>query len=489
MQAERPRRSAPRYLTSETTPMTRASPTRRATRNTPVPAPPRARRFPLPLSIAFLALTAAAPGTVAPDTVPGIAELYERALENDARFAAAEARREAEALAPGIARARLLPRVELRARHARVAEDKVQGQTFGGAGSFSYDTDQLVLSLRQTLFNRGDYIALKQSKSESEKADLELAAARQALILNLAEAYFGVLLAEESLKFARSEKEAVSRQLEQARERFDVGVVPITDVKEAEAAFDLAEAEEILADNQSQNALYALSVITGNDFSVLRPLAESVPTPTPDPEDVQAWVDRALAQNLGLLARQIATNVAAREIDLQRAGHYPSVDLFANRAEDDIRGGRRKSESKNLTIGVEVNVPVFSGLGTHYRTRRAAQLHRESLEQLEGARRETRRVARENYLNVIASVSRVAALKRAEESALAALESNEAGFQVGTRTSVDVLLALKDLFRARRDYASVRYEYLLSTLRLKNVAGTLSEEDVARLDSYLADRP
>ncbi len=455
-------------------------------------APSRRGLPPAPALILTLAPTLAL--LAAPlNATPGIADLYQQALKNDTQLHATEARYQAESLSPGVARARLLPQLSLTARRSRVAEEEIRGDFFRGRsqgddGNYSYDINELSINLTQTLFNLADYIRLRQSKSQAERAALELEAARQALILRLAEAYFNGLSAEETLKFARAEKEAVSRQLEQARERFTVGLVPITDVKEAEAAYDLAEAEEILADNQLQNALYAISLITNLDVPALRPLAEDIPVPSPEPQNKQAWVDRSLSQNLSLLAQQVTTNIADQEIKLQRAGHYPSVNLFANRGERETRSGSpAPSDSENFRAGIELNVPIFSGQGTRYRTRRAAQFHRESLEQLEGARRETRRAAREAYLNVIASISRVAALKRAQESAQTALESNEAGFKVGTRTSVDVLLALKDLFRTRRDYANVRYEYLLNTLRLKKVAGMLSEQDIQQLDNYLRD--
>ncbi len=470
---------------ARTFPIRRTAPnaSRRASRRSQAPAAPALLA---PVWLMPLLILAAAPLGAA----PGLSDLYRQALENDTQFHAAEARQEAGSLSPGVARARLLPQLSLKASRTRFAEQEIRGTSFGGPGNYSYNVDQLSIDLTQTLFNLSDYIEFKQSKSEAERAGLELEAARQSLILRLAEAYFDVLSSEETLKFTRSEKEAVGRQLEQAQERFAVGLVPITDVKEAEAAFDLAEAERISADNQMHNAMHALSVITNYDAPALRPLAEEIPTPAPAPENMQAWVDRALAQNLDLLAQQITTNVAAREIELQRAGHYPSVGLFANRRENDTRSGSpAPRESKDFTVGIELNVPIFSGQGTRYRTKRAAQLHREALEQLEGVHRETKRAARENYLNIVASVSRVAALKRAEESARTALESNEAGFRVGTRTSVDVLIALRDLFRTRRDYADVRYEYLLNTLRLKQTAGLLSEQDIARLDGYLRDPP
>ena len=421
---------------------------------------------------------------------PGLAELYEKALKNDAVFHAREARYQAESLAPGIARAPLLPQISLTARRERVVDEEIRGTSFGGQGNFAYDAERFGVNLTQTLFNLGNYIALKQSKSQAERAEVELEAARQDLILRLAEAYFGVLIAEETLKFARAEKEAVGRQLEQAQERFAVGLASISDVQETKASYDLAEAEEIRAENLLQNAFHALAVITDYDAPALQHLTEDLPVANPEPNDVEAWVARALSQNLDLLAQQITTNVAEQEIRLQRAGHYPSLDLFASQSRNESkRGAPAERDVESYTVGVELNVPIFSGQGTRYRTKQAAELHRESLEQLKGVQRETKRAAREAYLNVVASVSRVKALSQAEESAETALDASRAGLRVGTRTSVDVLLALKDLFRIRRDYADVRYEYLLNTLRLKKVAGMLAERDVRQLDGYLRDAP
>ena len=422
------------------------------------------------------------------DIALGIADLYQKALDNDTQLSAAEAKYKAESLAPNIARAPLLPQVNLIAGRRRFAEQEIKGSSFGGEGNFSYDTDSLDINLTQSIFKLDYYIALKQSKSQAEKARLEFESAHQDLIVRLAEAYFKVLSAEETLKFAQSEKKAVARQLEQAQERFTVGLDPITDVKEAEAAYDLTEAEEISANNQLRNSIHALSVITNYDTQTLRPLSEYIPIIKPTPESMTAWVDRSLSQNTELLAQQIATNIAEQEIKLQRAGHYPSLDLFANRNESNFRSGSpTPRELKEFVIGIELNIPIFSGQGTHYRTKQAVELHNESLEKLKGTHRETKRAAREAYLNVIASISRVAALKRAKESAQTALEANEAGFRVGTRTSVDVLLALKDLFRTHRDYADTRYDYLLNTLRLKKVAGILESQDIQQLNNHLQD--
>ena len=435
---------------------------------------------------------------VANGDTAGIMDLYEKALGNDAQYKASESRHRADSLLPQVARSRLLPQINLRASRNRVARQEITGTFFSetpGADpsetrEYSYDTDDFSVNLTQTLFSARQYAELKQSRSQAERSHLELEMAHQQLILRLAEAYFAVLSAEETLKFAHAEKQSVGRQEEQARERFTVGLAPITDVKEAEAAYDLAEAEEIAADARLQNAIYALSVITGYDAMTLFSLAEEIPIIAPSPEDMGSWVEKSLTQNTGLLAQQISVNIAAQEIVVQRAAHYPEINLAASHGESNLRSGApAPRESKDFVIGVELNLPIFSGQGTRYRTRQAIELHQEALQQLEGKQRETRRETREAYLNVIASISRVAALRRAIESAQASLEANEAGFQVGTRTSVDVVLATKELFRARRDYANVRYEYLLNTLRLKRAAGLLEDNDIRHLDGYLQKSP
>ncbi len=452
----------------------------------------------IPARYLLTAILAVAPVSVAYSDAAGIMDLYERALDSDAQYQASEYRYRADSLLPQVARSRLLPQINLQARRQRVAQQEITGTFFrqdsGGDSNqsrdYSYDTDDLSINLVQTLFSAQQYAELKQSGSQAERAGLELETARQQLILRLAEAYFSVLSAEETLTFARAEKQSVARQTEQARERFNVGLTAITDVKEAEAAYDLAEAEEIAADARLQNALYTLSVITGHDVMSLYSLAEEIPVIPPNPENMEAWVQKSLSQNIELLAQQITANIAAQEIVVQRSAHYPEVSLTARHSESKLRSGApAPRDSEDFTIGIELNLPIFSGQGTHYRTRQASELHQEALQQLESMHREAKRATREAYLNVITSISRVAALQRAIESAQASLDANEAGFQVGTRTSVDVVLALKELFRARRDYADVRYDYLLNTLRLKKAVGTLEKDDIRRLDGYLQEPP
>ena len=470
--------------------------------------------------LAAAALAAAGAGASAAGH--DLASLYELALENDARFRASRARYEATALNPAISRARLLPQISLSAARSRFPERKIRGTFFGsndrgadirgtfvgssdrgdnirgtfvgsndrgadnrGDNEYTYSVDSYTLSVTQSLFNREYYAELKKSKSQAERARLDFEAERQDLIVRLAEAYFGVLSAHDDLDFARAEKDAVMRQLERAQSRFEAGLDPITDAKKAEAAHDLAVADEISAANQLEVSRSLLRVITGRIAGDLRKLTAAAPVAPPTPNDAAAWIETAHERNLRLLSRQLAVNVAAAEVESRRAGHYPTLDLYADRNERDVRGGPSPQTLRDVEVGLRLNLPLFAGGGTSYRTRQAAHLHREAAEQLKQTHDETRQQAREAFLNVVASVSRVAALAKARESAKISYESNDAGFKIGTRSSVDVLLALEDLFDAERDYSDTRHEYILNTLRLKRAAGSLSPQDVREIVQWL----
>ena len=436
----------------------------------------------------YAPLIAAFAAASAPAFAADIAALYELAVENDARFHANRARYEATMLNPAISRARLLPQISLSAARSRFPKRKIRGRAFGVADDdteFTYNAASHSLNVTQSLFNIEYYIELQKSRSEAERARLDFEAARQDLILRLAEAYFGVLSAQNDLEFARAEKEALARQLEQAQSRFEVGLDPITDSRKAEAAYDLAIADEISAANRLHVSRSVLRVITGRSGGKLDPLADTAPTVAPDPDNAGAWIEAALDKNLRLLSQRLAANIAAAEAERLRAGHYPTLDLYADRNERNVRGGPAPQTARDVEIGVRLNLPLFSGGGVRYRTRQASHLHREAVQQLKEIHHQTRQQAEEAFLNAAASVSRVAALARARESARVSYESNQAGFTVGTRSSVDVLLALEDLFDAERDYSETRHEYILNTLRLKKVAGSLSHDDVLAIARWL----
>jgi len=304
-------------------------------------------------------------------------------------------------------------------------------------------------------------------------------------MIRTADAYFDVLAEQDNLTFRQSEIEAIERQLEQANKRFEVGLIAITDVKEAQASYDLAVASEIEAQNALEIAKDTLEVIIVERTNSLSSLSDRMQLISPEPNDVEEWINKALSENLTLLSSQYTTKIAQHEIKLQQAQHYPTLDIVASHNDTDTGGLSGSRESEDTRIGLELNIPIVSGGRTYYRTKEARYRAEQTNHEHEKVRRETIRNTRDAYLNVISGISRVKALARALESTQAAASAAEAGFEVGTRTSVDVLLALQETFRAKRDYARARYDYLLSTLNLKQAAGALSVDDLVQIDGWL----
>jgi outer membrane protein len=318
-------------------------------------------------------------------------------------------------------------------------------------------------------------------------------------------AYFVVLAAEDTLAAAEATAQAFARQLEQAEKRFEVGLIAITDVQEARAANDSATAGVILAKRVLATAQERLREITGDAFTSLVKPADDMPLDQPQPLDEQTWVDQALEQNLDVIAARLGVELAKRDVKIAQAGYMPTVDLFAQYGEtnrdaeqtnqsfdpsgtlgtgDKVRGSA-DSETNNDAVGLRVNVPVFKSGGTNSRVREQVYLHRASREKLEGTQRAAERETRDSYLGVIAEKARVGALKQAVKSNQTALEATEAGFEVGTRTTVDVLDARRRLFESQRDYARSRYDYLINLVKLKSAAGVLVPADLNAINGYL----
>ncbi|MCK5922084.1 MAG: TolC family outer membrane protein, partial [Methylococcales bacterium] len=331
----------------------------------------------------------------------------------------------------------------------------------------SYKSTSYGLNLDQVIYNKDSWLRFAQADSQIAQAEAQIMAARQELMVRTAEAYFDALSAKDSLEFAEAEKEAIARQLEQSRERFEVGLIAITDVKESEAQHDLAIAEEIDAQNQLNISGENLQAIIGRLPKSLQPLSESFELVTPEPANIQKWQDSALENSLSLRAAQFALESAEKEVDRRRAGHHPTLGLKAQYGNVDNDGGFQLGETTNSSVGLEFKLPLYSGGLTSAQVGEATQLHQQALKNFELQRRESVRQTRASYLNVIAGISRVKALNQALSSTETAAEAAQAGFEVGTRTAVDVLLALRETYRAKRDYSRARYDYILSTFRLK----------------------
>jgi outer membrane protein len=410
---------------------------------------------------------------------------FELAANEDPIFQAAQANYLAAREAKPQARSFLLPQINAGASYERTGQTTKRSSIVRGGLSSDIETTQYGLNLNQVIFNRDIFLGLDQADATVAQAEAELQAARQDLILRVAQAYFDVLGAEDTFRFTTAEKKAVGRQLEQAQKRFEVGLIAITDVKEAQANYDTAIADEIVARNNIDIARNGLAIIIGQFFGNLSKLSERMQLVSPEPEDPDQWMQRALEQNLQVVATRFAAETAGLEVKRQRAGHYPTLDMTASANQRNSTGGILGAETGELSIGLELNLPIYSGGLVNSRTREAHFNHLQAQELLIQQRRDAAKLARDSYLNVIAGISRVRALKRAVESNQASADATRAGFEVGTRTSVDVLIALRALFNAERNYASSRYEYLLETLSLQQAVGILSVDDLENINKWL----
>ena len=293
-----------------------------------------------------------------------------------------------------------------------------------------------------------------------------------------------MLYAQDNLQFASAEKQAIARQLEQAQQRFNVGIIAITDVNEAQAGFDQANANEIEAANNLDNQKEALREIIGENDASLNALGEQLPLVKPDPPDISAWSDLAELNNFSIISAFNQAEVSRKAIDLQRSGHLPRLDLIGSYGASDNTssfGARGDTQS----IGVQLNVPLFEGGAVNSRTRQAGFEYHAAKEDLVAKKRAVKRQVKDAYRGIMTAISRVAALKAAVISATSALEATEAGFGVGTRTMIEVLNEQRNLYRAKRDFARTRYDYLINSIKLKQAASSLSQDDIEQVNRLL----
>jgi len=382
------------------------------------------------------------------------------------------------------ARALLYPSISLSA-DTRSNDQDISTGGFGAAGEVNFNSHGYSLDLTQPIFRRDRFLALELSESQIQQSASNVESSRQDLMIRVAERYFNALRAQDNIEFARAEEISLNRQLEQAEQRFEVGLIAITDVQEAKAGHDRSIASQILADNQLDNANEALREITGEYTTQFAKLTDNMPLVKPDPEQIEQWTNRSLEQNLEILAARHETDIARQEINVQKAGHFPTLDLVAQKSYNSSGGRFGGTKIHSTSVGVELAVPIFQGGLVNSLTRQAYENYEASMQKLEQTRRFAQRQTREAYLGVISGISQVKALKQALISSETALQATVAGFEVGTRTAVDVVASQRATLQARRDYSGARYDYLLDTLRLKQAAGTLSVEDMKIINTWL----
>jgi outer membrane protein len=412
-------------------------------------------------------------------------ELYQLAEQNDPQLKIANSERLVTLERKPQARAPLLPQVTLT---ANLAENLNKDEGAFGGDSRESTGGGYNVSLSYALYRRDLKIQLKQADSQIQQSEANYESAKQSLMERVSTRYFAVLAAKDNLKFAQSAKEAFQRQFDEALQRFEVGLIAITDVQEAQAGYDLAVADEIQAQNEVDNAIEVLREITGSYHQALAMLKEDAPLLVPEPANIEPWTESALEHNPQIKAAQHFVQTAQKEIEKQRAGNSPTIDLVGRHSYSDVfRGDDNPFGNKSISnsIGVQLSYFLYEGGAIGSRIKEAKQRHVQALDRLEQQRRSIQLQTRQAFLNLSSSISRVKALKQALVSTETALKAIQTGFELGTRTSVDVVNAQRDLLNAQRNYSGARYNYVLNTLRLKQAAGLINIEDLADINNWL----
>ena len=420
-------------------------------------------------------------------------ETYRLAKQNDATYAAARAQYEAdkERLPQGLAL--LLPVIGAQAE-TNINDQEFQSENALTNRNARYNDHGWSVTLTQPLFRWENFVQYRQAQFQVQQAEAIVGQALQDLIVRVSQAYFDVLAAEDNLEFVRANKTSISEQLAQAKRNFEVGTATITDTNEAQARYDLSVAQEIAAVNALEVARRALEQITASLTEALTPLKPNLEIALPQPNDMNQWVDSAQNNNFAVKANEAAFEVATREVDRRRAGHYPTIDLVAgysdattNQGVASVASGQRLT-TEGSVIGVQMSLPLFEGGAVNSRTREASALRERARNDLLAARRNAQFTARQSFLNVNNGRAQVQALEQALVSSETALKSNRVGYDVGVRINIDVLNAQQQVFQTQRDLSRARYDTIINGLKLKAAAGTLSETDVEAVNQLLARR-
>lgn len=415
-------------------------------------------------------------------------QLYQTARSHDAQYAAAQSTWAATQEKSPQANALLKPQVSASASAMYNSIDTTyKGATAFPGGRQNFNSTAYGITLRQALYNKQDWEQMKQSSLQLRQSDAQLKNSEQDLILRIAQAYFDVLAAKDNLSFSALQKQAIEKQLQQAQRKFEVGSNTQTDVLEAQARYDLVLADEVAAKNAVLIKNRALSRIIGTSVPPLASLEANWRPSPPDPVDEAKWLQRA-SQSPAVVIQQAGYQIAEKEIEKQRADFYPSLDLVANYQQESANGSAifgTGIDSRTGNIGVQLSVPIYSGGSASSRTREAEHSKEASRYQLEEAERDAQFNTSQSYLGVMSGIAQVTALNQAVVSNQNLLKSSQRGWQLGTRTAVDVLNAQQQLYGAKRDLQQARYNALMSELQLSASVGQLTEADLKKVNALL----
>ena len=457
------------------------------------------------IGVAFFSIFAA--------TTAGAADLlsvYQDALANDPQIREADALRKASREVSPQAWSALLPQITGTGTVGRGKRDGAQqsaetnpatGQVelFSRTTILRPDSEGWTIDLRQNVFSWDNWATVRAANAQVAQAEADYRAAEQALIQRAAQRYFAVLSAQDNLDAQQAAQDAFSRQLDQANKRFEVGLIAITDVQDTKAARDQANASVIQAKRLLATAEEQLREVTGQKYDRLSKPGATMPLAAPSPAVEQEWVDMSLDQNLALLSSRFQADIARENVRVAFGGHLPTIDIVASRGRGNSDGTVQFSSldgtisperpfplsNDDTTFGLQVQVPIFSGGFTQSRVREQQFRWIAAKERVTRTSRETERAARDAYLGVISEMARVEALRQALESSQTALKATEAGYEVGTRTSVDVLDARRLLVQAQTNYYQSRYDYLQNVIALRLAAGNLDPKTLEELNALL----
>lgn len=445
-----------------------------------------------------LALVLALPGVA---TSADLMQAYDLARQSDPQLAAAEAQALGQREGIVQARASLLPQIDATGNFSDTNADNRSLRvisinpniTSSSVSNIDSRSRNWQVAVSQSLFDYRNYTALRASRARSEQAQADYEAALDSLAVRVSDSYFAVLTAIQTLASAKAEEVAVKRQLDQAEKRLEVGLAPITDVHEAQSRYDSARAATIAAQNAYDNAGETLTEVTGKPLVDLKGLASDFQPTLPDDLQPEHWVRLALDQNPTLRSRLLALDASEHDISTARAGHLPTLDATISYSDTSSYGQivtsgstfPTSSKGNDATWGLQLRVPLFSGFATQSRVRQAIHTRDAVRDQAEQERRAITRQTRNALRDLLNGISEIEARRQALVSARSALDATEAGYEVGTRTIVDVLVGQQQLYAAQTELARARHTFLVNTLRLKQAAGTIEVSDVKAVNAYL----
>lgn len=425
-----------------------------------------------------------------PARAESLLEMYEAARAYDATWQSAKSQYDANLFRAEQARAGLLPQAGVSGSVAQsTVETTVKGAPVNPVTDRGFVQQQATLSASQPLYRPANLATWRQAQRQMEIAEYQLTAASQDLIIRVSQAYFDVLAAQDTLGYVRALKEATAEQLAAAKRNFEVGTTTITDTREAQARYDLVLSQEIAAENDVRIKRLALDALVGKPGATPNPLGSLNNVPPPQPADPEAWVAAADDSSPAILQQKKAIEVAELETEKARAGHKPTLDLTGSYGATKNIGGNvtlsQDARTMSGNVGLTFNLPLFAGFAVQNRVRETLSLEEKARTDLEATRRQVAQAVRTAYFGVVSGQGQVRALEAAEASSQSSLDANRLGYQVGVRINIDVLNAQTQLFQTKRDLSQARYNVLLGHLRLRQANGTLTPEDLVRMNTLL----